>query len=85
MQEIKLNIQGKEDIVMLQQGLNWIRQHILTDHVKLFELREKYGEKGHKIVDDTINDSIVTYDHIISMIAQLDKILEGEDGKSKDS
>jgi hypothetical protein len=70
MKEIKLTIQKNEDIVLLTQGLNWIRQHNLNELSKETPLIEM--DKRFNLIEERAE----THDRLISIIVQLDTILE---------
>lgn len=78
MREIKLTIQKNEDVILIMQGLNWIRKHII-DQMKLeISITDYLKNKG--IDKDFVNfeEHSDANDRIMSMIAQLDKIVEGK-------
>lgn len=76
MRQIKLLIQKEEDLVLLEQGLNWIRQHCIKSTKDIFELIEKLPKKHKNIFNKTIDARVDTYDRLMSLIAQLDKEIE---------
>ena len=71
MKEIKLLIEKREDIVFLIQGLNWIRQHNFKETIEEIRLTEKI-EGSFINIEERVNIN----DRLMSMIAQLDKVLE---------
>jgi len=73
MREIKLNIQKNEDLVLLMQGLNWVRLNCLQQTKNELELEDK--TKG-KIKCNLLEHSNAN-DRLLSLIVQLDKLLEG--------
>ena len=70
MKEIKLNIQKNEDIVLLMQGLNWIRQHNLNEFSKEIPLIDR--DQRFNLIEERAE----THDRLMSIIVQLDKLLE---------
>jgi len=76
MKEIKLTIQKNEDIVFLMQGLNWIRMHNTKELVKELEINEHLDKKKEKPIFKTLNERSEIHDRIMTLLAQLDNILE---------
>jgi hypothetical protein len=76
MREISLVIKNEEDIVFLEQGLNWIRKHILVESKEYLDLIDRLPKSKGKFLKSTLDDHIRVYDSLMSLIAQLDKHLE---------
>jgi len=78
--EIKLKLQSNEDIVLIMQGLNEVRGHIIRELERYNHLLENSPEKFKKKLDEetlkVFEDSTFAHDRILSMLAQLSKILE---------
>jgi hypothetical protein len=70
MKEINLKIQKNEDIVLLMQGLNWIRQHNLNEFSKEIPLIDR--DQRFNLIEERAE----THDRLMSIIVQLDKLLE---------
>jgi len=68
MKTIKLQIQKREDIVFLLQGLNYIRLHNILETKKELDLNHDSF--------NSIEERAKINDRLMSIIAQLDKILE---------
>ncbi|MFB5623309.1 MAG: hypothetical protein ACE5RP_00110 [Nitrosopumilus sp.] len=79
MRKIEIILQKEEDIVFLQQGLNWIRQHIIKELSELAKLSETL--KDRRIIEKTLDDHVESYDRIMTLISQLDKELEKSEKK----
>ena len=76
MREIKLFIQKEEDLVLLMQGINWIRQYSIKATHDLFVLMDKMDEEQKAIFKTTITEQVDTYDRLMILLAQLDNLLE---------
>lgn len=82
MEKIELWIQKKEDIVLLIQGLNWIRQHNIANVKMYTETMQKVPEELRPKFD-TLVEQADTHDRLMTLIVQLDKILEtGKNGRT---
>lgn len=76
MREIKLLIQREEDIVMLMQGINWIRQHNIQRTREYFDLMDKMPKKLQKNYSKVLGDHSKNHDCLMCLLAQLDDLLE---------
>jgi hypothetical protein len=75
MREIKLIIQKEEDLLLLECAINWMRENNLKTMAEILNLKDKLGEKG-KGFDKTIDMKIESYDRLMSLLAQLDNLIE---------
>lgn len=73
MREITLIIQ-KEDILLLECAINWMREHNLKSMKELLDLKERLDNKD--IFKTTIQQKIDTYDRLMSLLVQLDNLIE---------
>lgn len=78
--KIELTIKKKEDIVLLMQGLNWIRQNSIKELALYLGIMDKVKEEDKKYFD-IIEEKAEVHDRIMTLIAQLDIILETKEEK----
>jgi hypothetical protein len=74
MREITLKIQKEEDILLLECAINWMREHNLKGMRDLLDIREKLN--NNELFASTIKEKIDSYDRLMSLLAQLDMIVE---------
>ena len=75
MREIKLIIQKEEDLLLLECAINWMREHNLKSMKEILDLKDRLGENGD-FLSRTITDKIQSYDQLMSLLAQLDNLIE---------
>ena len=80
MREIKLMIQKEEDILLLECAINWMREHNLKGFKEILDLQDRLG-KDIKCFDSTIKNKIDTYDRLMSLLVQLDNLIEEKEVK----
>jgi hypothetical protein len=75
MREIKLIIQKEEDILLLECAINWMRQANLKEFKEILDLKDRLG-KNITCFDNTVMEKANNYDRLMSLLAQLDNIME---------
>ena len=80
MREIKLMIQKEEDILLLECAINWMREHNQKGFKEILDLQDRLG-KDVKCFDSTIKNKIDTYDRLMSLLVQLDNLIEEKEVK----
>lgn len=76
MRVIKLIIQKEEDLVLLMQGINWVRQHCLESTKNIFDIADKMKGKSQETILKAVDNHVETHNRLMTLIAQLDDLLE---------
>jgi hypothetical protein len=77
MREIKLIIQKEEDILLLECAVNWMRERCLASTKEILDLNDRIDKMGMKTkFNETITMKVETYDRLMSLLAQLDNLIE---------
>ena len=77
MREIKIIIQKEEDILLLECAINWMRDSCLKSTKEILDLNDRLEKLNiNSKFNETIMMKAETYDRLMSLLAQLDNLIE---------